>query len=64
MDSDSTSSVPKEVCVPTNDERLSDVKIYEETAKVAAIFWEWRHKTMTRFFAVVGGIIAGTVFRF
>ena len=40
---------------------ISDETIYQETAKVAAIFWEWRHKTMNRFFAGIGGVIAATV---
>ena len=31
-------------------EHLSYERIYEENAKVAAIFWEWRHKVMTNFF--------------
>ena len=54
MDSDATSLVRRDSaaqgddCKATADDRLSDVKIYEETAKVAAIFGEWRHKTMTR----------------
>ena len=31
--------------------------IYSQTAKVAEVFWEWRHKVMTRFFAATAGIL-------
>jgi hypothetical protein len=31
--------------------------IYSQTAKVAEIFWEWRHKVITRFFATIGGVL-------
>ena len=41
----------------SEDLNISDETLYQETAKIAAIFWEWRHKTMTRFFAGVGGVI-------
>jgi hypothetical protein len=37
---------------------LSDEKIYEEAVKVIAIFWEWRDKTLSRYVAVTGGLIA------
>jgi hypothetical protein len=30
--------------------------IYTENAKVAAIFWEWRHKTLTLFFTGMAGV--------
>lgn len=30
--------------------------LYTENAKVAATFWEWRHKVMERFFAGLAGI--------
>ena len=30
---------------------------YVQTTKVAEIFWEWRHKVMTRFFAATAGIL-------
>ena len=39
---------------------VSVVKLYEENAKVTAIFWEWRHKVLTHFFGVNGALIAGT----
>ncbi len=31
--------------------------LYSENAKVAAAFWEWRHKVMTRFFAAVAACV-------
>ena len=40
---------------------FSDETIYQETAKVAAIFWEWRDKTMNRFVAGIAGVIAAMV---
>ena len=33
--------------------------LYAENAKVVATFWEWRHKLMERFFAVLGGTVIG-----
>jgi|SRR5215216_329234 len=39
---------------------ISEEKLYEENAKVTAIFWEWRHKVLTHFFGVSGALIAGT----
>lgn len=39
-------------------EGISEERIYEETAKVAAIFWEWRHKIMTHYFAGMAALIA------
>lgn len=39
---------------------ISEERIYEETAKVAAIFWEWRHKIMTHFFAGIPALLALT----
>jgi hypothetical protein len=30
---------------------------YAQTAKVAEIFWEWRHKVITHFFATIGGVL-------
>jgi hypothetical protein len=39
---------------------ISEEKLYEENAKVTAIFWEWRHKVLTHFFGVSGAFIAGT----
>jgi hypothetical protein len=32
--------------------------LYSENAKVAAAFWEWRHKVMTRFFAAIAATTA------
>jgi hypothetical protein len=32
--------------------------LYQENAKVAAIFWEWRHKVMTSFFTGVAALFA------
>ena len=32
--------------------------LYEENAKVAAIFWEWRHKIMVSFFAGIAALFA------
>jgi hypothetical protein len=50
---------------PSRDDRsvidkrvLTDEKIYDETAKVIAIFWEWRDKTLSRYFAAISGVIA------
>jgi hypothetical protein len=34
--------------------------VYGENAKVAATFWEWRHKLMERFFYSTAGIVLGT----
>jgi hypothetical protein len=31
---------------------------YQENAKIAAIFWEWRHKVMTYFIGSVTGLLA------
>jgi hypothetical protein len=39
-------------------ERISEEKLYEENAKVAAIFWEWRHKIMTHFLTGMAAITA------
>jgi len=40
-------------------ERFEALKLlYEENAKVAAVFWEWRHKVMTFFFTVIAALIA------
>ena len=39
---------------------ISEVKLYEETAKVTAVFWEWRHKVLTHFFGVSGALLAVT----
>lgn len=40
----------------TEDERSA--LLYQENAKVAAIFWEWRYKVMVAFFAGVSGLFA------
>jgi hypothetical protein len=40
----------------TENEKLD--LLYQENAKVAAIFWEWRHKVMTAFFAVIAALFA------
>ncbi|PYS30032.1 MAG: hypothetical protein DMF75_16470 [Acidobacteria bacterium] len=32
--------------------------IYKENAKIVAIFWEWRHKELTIFFAGMAGLFA------
>lgn len=45
---------------PVPPHAVSVVKLYEENAKVTAIFWEWRHKVLTHFFGVSGALIAGT----
>jgi hypothetical protein len=41
-------------------ELISEERIYEENAKVAATFWEWRHKIMTHFFTVLAAVFALT----
>jgi hypothetical protein len=41
-------------------EQISEERIYEENAKITAIFWEWRHKIMTHFFGAIGAVIAVT----
>ena len=33
--------------------------LYTENAKVAATFWEWRHKVMERFFTAIAGVVVG-----
>jgi hypothetical protein len=41
------------------DESLAALTLaYTENAKVAAIFWEWRHKVMTFFFTATAALIA------
>jgi hypothetical protein len=47
MSNDSTASEPS---------HISDETLYQENAKVAAIFWKWRDKTMNRFRAGFGGV--------
>lgn len=42
----------------SNKEQISKAKIYEEAAKLTVILWEWRHKVMTNFFTVTGGVLA------
>jgi len=42
------------------DHAVSEKILYEENAKVTAIFWEWRHKVLTHFFGVNGALIAAT----
>jgi len=39
--------------------------IYSNSLRVAEVFWEWRHKVMTRFFAATAGILvaAGWLYR-
>jgi hypothetical protein len=39
--------------------------LYQETAKVAAIFWEWRHKVMTMCFTGIGAlfVVAGWLYQ-
>ncbi len=39
-------------------QQLTPKEIYDQNAKVTAIFWEWRHKIMTHFFGAIGAIIA------
>lgn len=38
--------------------------LYQENAKVAAIFWEWRHKVMTYFFTGIAAlfVVAGWLY--
>ncbi|HEX7314362.1 MAG TPA: hypothetical protein VF297_10590 [Pyrinomonadaceae bacterium] len=40
----------------TENEKLD--LLYQENAKVAAIFWEWRYKLMASFFAVSAALFA------
>lgn len=40
----------------TKDEKLA--LLYQENAKVAAIFWEWRYKLLASFFAVNTAVFA------
>jgi cytochrome bd-type quinol oxidase subunit 1 len=39
--------------------------LYQENAKVTAIFWEWRHKVMTHFLTGIGAIfvVAGWLYQ-
>jgi hypothetical protein len=39
-----------------NNDYLEISLLYTENAKVAAIFWEWRHKVITRFFTALTAI--------
>lgn len=36
------------------------LRLYEENGRVAAAFWEWRHKVMTYLFTGVAGIAVAT----
>ena len=39
--------------------------LYQETAKVTAVFWEWRHKVMTLCFTGIGAlfVVAGWLYQ-
>src|SRR4051794_17591784 len=41
------------------DANEADRLLYQENAKVLAIFLEWRHKVMTHWFAVTGAVLGG-----
>ena len=41
-----------------DDEILNARLLYSENAKVAAVFWEWRHKVMTGFFTAIAAAVA------
>ena len=44
--------------MPEDNDTKNVSLLYSENAKVAAAFWEWRHKVMTRFFTVVAASVA------
>lgn len=42
----------------SDDSKRNNIEAaYGQAAKVAEIFWEWRHKVMTRFFAATAGVL-------
>lgn len=43
-----------------SDDRISQQTIYQENARVAAVFWEWRHKVLVQFFAGIPALIVLT----
>jgi hypothetical protein len=40
-----------------NDDRLEISLLYQENVKIAAIFWEWRHKLITQFVTAMTAIM-------
>jgi hypothetical protein len=38
--------------------------LYQENARVASIFWDWRHKLLTFFFTAVGGLSIATAWAY
>ena len=44
--------------MPENDEIKNLTLLYSENAKVAAEFWDWRHKVMGTFFTAVAAAVA------
>lgn len=61
--SESTAEMPLES--EEGSKQTHTVLLYEQTAKVAETFWEWRDKVMTRFFAATAGVlvVAGWFFK-
>ena len=59
MEQEAPTQIVERVAV-SKTEQISEERIYEENAKVTAIFWEWRHKIMTHFFGAIGAVIALT----
>ena len=43
--------------LPQTPDRASLALVYGENAKIAATFWEWRHKVMTHFFTAFAAIV-------
>lgn len=39
------------------DEAAAVLKLYEENGKVAAVFWEWRHKIISLAALTLGGVV-------
>ena len=42
-----------------NNEIVPNV-IYNQTCKTAEVFWEWRHKVLTRFMVAIAGIMVAS----
>src|SRR5215213_7024900 len=54
----SASTIPRVRAIQTMHESDPLSLLYQENAKVAAIFWEWRHKVMTNFFTAIVALFA------
>lgn len=53
-----TNNRNRSIAVEKQTKQLEQEEVYDQNAKVTAIFWEWRHKTMTHFFGAIGAVVA------